>query len=180
MLIRSPLVAALIGCVLADTAQAWTADWTDRTPRWGLVRAEFHTAALHNKRDPYWPHYDTLEGQGEGEHWTHHIGLKVDTNLWCGRKSCLYWDQFVIGDSTNVQYREVTWEFELGWKLPFGTPYWSHQSRHHLDPSSESGQVSFLHNDQVPSTPVPSTVVPYPLRDRIGIKWCLYGCRGQR
>lgn len=134
-------------------------------PTAGVRRSELHTQQFYNKRDPYFPSYNTVHESGHGERWMRHLGILTEVNLACGTLVCLYWDPLIYGDSTTRQYRETTLEFDLGVQIgPYVNVAWSHQSRHYLEggvgPSEET-----------------SYGTTYPLRDSYGVKWCLFGCR---
>lgn len=104
----------------------------------------FDLTKIHNKRDPYFPQYNLLGGSpapvvdADGnlgtEHWSHNVDLGVKSDLYNNHGYVLYWDQDVIGHSTNVQYRKVTWDWELGLKPSrLFDVFWHHRSEHGLE-----------------------------------------------
>lgn len=130
---------------------------------YGIREASFEAARIYNKRDPQFPEYHLLRQQGKGERWRDHIGLRLDTTLINTKAGNLYWDQIVVGNSTDIQYRETYWEWELGINISSGKNsavdiFHHHKSEHALD--LEDGA--------------------YPVEDYYGIRICFWGKECQK
>lgn len=137
--------------MLSNTAQGYD-----------LRRLSFEAAKMYNKRDPQFPDYDLLRESGKGERWNHHISLNLDMNFVTTSRGSMYWDQEIVGRSTTSQYREVWWEFEVGFNIFTGPEstldiFHRHKSEHALEVEASS----------------------YPLEDFYGIRLCFFGreCR---
>lgn len=140
-----------------------------------ISHASFQIGKFHNKRDSYFPYYHLLQESGKGEHWTHGVSMDVDMDIIKNPDGLLYWDQTITGNTTNVQYREVSWDFELGINVMSKyVIFWHHTSRHWLEGPHRSGQF-------VPDiSGTGDRRYPYPLEDLMGIRVCLLGCEGWR
>ena len=153
------VIIAFIGCYLVSSV----ADGTE------LRYLGLDLAKFYNKRDPYFPPYHLLreasmDGEEGKETWNHHLSLNVNMDLITVDNGELYWNQSIIGNSTTVQYREVTWDWEIGInvrgsdRMKMFTPFWHHTSRHWLEGKSTEKRTN------------------YPLEDFYGLKFCLHGC----
>jgi len=71
-------------------------------------------------------------------------------------KFSMYWDNEIVGVSTNRQYRYVAWDFELGMKISSFHFYYHHISEHLLDSATNSH---------------------FPLENRVGVRWYMKGGR---
>ena len=61
-------------------------------------------------------------------------------DFWCGSSTCVYLDQEIIGKSTNVQYRFVSWILEGGIAIKNVDFFYWHQSQHSLESSALGGR----------------------------------------
>lgn len=122
----------------------------------------FDVDKLYDKRDPYFPQYNLLGGHPSptedqpklGEYWSYNVNLGVKTDLYAFDKFRVYWDQNIIGYSTNVQYRKVTWDWELGARTgQYVDLFWHHRSEHGLETNLDQR---------------------YPIEDVYGIRFYLY------
>jgi hypothetical protein len=120
-----------------------------------LRQVTFDTTKVQNKRDAYFPQYNLLDGEGGQEHWSHNVTLGVDYDLFKAGPVVGYWDQKVMGYSTNYQYRKVLWDWELGARLYDRVSiFWHHRSEHGLEYNASNRK--------------------YPIEDLYGIRFYLY------
>ena len=126
----------LIGLILGLTAAQATAT------EWRLLEADSVSMDLHRTWHLLNP---ALKPQG-GEYYTHGVQMNMDTTLIQYREFRFYWNHKVRGDSTQRQFRHVSWEHESGMSLGKVSVGWHHESRHVMDQEMES--------------------TPYPLDDR--------------
>jgi hypothetical protein len=143
------LVSVLLALFLASRARA------DELRLLELDEMSMSYGKLANNRDMYWPYDDPARSQ-EHEYWLYSVATKFDLTLLGYDQYRLRWKNEVRGDSTNVQFRRVMWDFrwglELGEKLE---AYYSHRSEHIMEAAP----------------PEPRT---YPLRNEIGLEITFY------
>jgi hypothetical protein len=121
-----------------------------------LKALSFELSSFHNKRDPFLPEYDILSrlpGDPNTETWSYLIALQAKYDAITTPSGSLYWNQDIVGLSTDNQFRRVHWEFEWGIRMKYVSIFHHHKSEHALD----------------------IEVTKYPLEDRYGIRINLMG-----
>lgn len=100
---------------------------------------------LANNRDAYYPYLDMVDDE-PGEYWDYGTAVKFDTDLLKYGHYGFHWRNTVRGQSTDVQFRSVEWDFrwglELGEKVEI---FYDHTSAHCLECAPERREYK-LHN----------------------------------
>jgi len=91
----------------------------------------------------------------EGEYYSHGVQMNMDTTLVGYGAFSLYWNHKVRADSTQRQFRHVSWEHEAGLHYNKVTLGWHHRSQHVMDM-------------ELPNK-------PYPLDDRFFVRMHFLG-----
>ena len=123
----SLLLTFLLACV-SVTAEAW-----DKKPGYRLLRVEdtyFEARRIWHRQAPFWDYQE----HETGEPWVWGVTLGLDLALIDTARHDLRFDNRVEGDSTDHQFRRVSWEYDLFYeyrgRIGIG---WKHQSQHLLD-----------------------------------------------
>jgi len=69
----------------------------------------------------------------EGEPWARLVELNWDVDMLRYRDFGLFWDNTVEGRSTESQFRQVGWRYELGIAINRVNVFWRHHSQHVMD-----------------------------------------------
>lgn len=100
---------------------------------------------IANNRDTYFLLPDEAKAHGE-EHWTKGVACGFVLDLLKYGNWGLYHSSRVSGNTTNAQFRQVTWQWTTGFQLGEKTQlYWDHMSTHLLDDGREGRYP--LHNE---------------------------------
>jgi hypothetical protein len=143
-------VLVLVLGLLASSASAQDAEWH----AWDLEEFSMEWYRIANNRDAYFPYADMGE---EGEFWDYGTAAKFNLNLLRRGDYGLYWRNAVRGNSTNVQFRSVAWDFRWGLKLGKRLDFfYDHTSEHILDAAPRDGGRT------------------YKLRNFYGVEWVFY------
>ncbi len=132
-----------------------------------LLEAEelsFSSYKIETYHDPYFvdnygrQNYGQYDDAGDDkleEYWSWGVALDAQLTLIQYGHYTLHWENKITGDSTNTQFRQVAWNYNLGFniydKIDF---YWEHESRHHMESVQDKGY--------------------YPLKDKFGIKFIFF------
>jgi hypothetical protein len=88
---------------------------------------------IANNRDAYFPYADRGDDV-PSEYWDYGLAAKFDLDLLKRGDYGFRWRNAVRGESTNVQFRSIEWDFR--WGLQLGDRlevFYDHTSRHILD-----------------------------------------------
>lgn len=117
---------------------------------------------VYNKRDAYLPEYTLLSNEpvlneevdSRREYWTHRVDLGLKYDLYRNSKYRVYWDQNIVGHSTERQFRKMYWDWEIGQSIykRFDV-FWHHRSEHGLEAAADRD---------------------YPVEDIVGIRIYFY------
>ncbi len=116
-------------CVGMSAAPAAAQEWH----LWETREFAMETYHIANNRDAYFPYADRGDDT-PSEYWDYGIAAKWDLDLIKRGNYGFRWRNAVRGDSTNVQFRSVEWDFR--WGLQLGQRlelFYDHTSRHILD-----------------------------------------------
>jgi hypothetical protein len=108
-----------------------TAARADELHLLSLDQFDFDSYRVINHRDAYFPYKDM---GSDGEHWDKGCAVNFKIDMVKYGKYSFYFDNRVHGEATNVQFRQVGWQFETGLKVDeYVALYYYHHSQHVLD-----------------------------------------------
>lgn len=93
-------------------------------------------AKIANNREGYYLYDD--RGNVSGEYWDYSVSTDFSLMLLGYGTYGFRWQNRILGEATNVQFRSVSWEFK--WILDLGKKaslFYAHESRHVLDVSRD-------------------------------------------
>ena len=97
-----------------------------------LCKFSMDFAKLENNRDPYYPYADP--GANGPETWDKEVAANFDLDLIRYGDYALTWDNTVHTETTNRQFRQVGWKFEVAAHLGSRFKlYYRHHSQHLMD-----------------------------------------------
>ena len=148
------LLALLLQLLLPGVVQGNETNYSPKAVRELNLTFRKH----YNRQDFFLDDYSLIGYQGYYEHqpeyWSYGLELELDLTLATSKYIDVYWDQNIVGDSTNKQYRRVHWEFEIGFAVQEKVSIFHyHRSEHVLDIAKER----------------------YPLYDYHGLRVCFIG-----
>lgn len=101
---------------------------------------------IANNRDSYYPYDDPVRSK-EDEYWLYGAAVKFDVDLVKYGPYAFHWKNNVNGQSTNVQFRAVSWDFR--WGLQLGDKvelFYDHVSSHIMEATPENPRTYGLKN----------------------------------
>jgi hypothetical protein len=133
------IVVCALMWLAAGSALAQESQWH----LWELREFGMEGYHIANNRDAYYPYADRGDSE-PSEYWDYGIAAKWDLDLMKRGDYGFRWRNALRGESTNVQFRSVEWDFR--WGLQLGTKlelFYDHTSRHLLDAAPIDGSRSY-------------------------------------